>query len=57
MEYYQWKKHVPIIINAAGSNWIELVRFVVWTAVGSPFVVGLRVYFNQEFWVPVEKNF
>ena len=50
------KKHVPIIINAAGSNWIEVVRFCFVDFCGSSFVV--RVYFNKElFWVAVEKNF
>ena len=47
------KKHVPIIINAAGSNWIGVVRFCCLDFCGSPFVV--RVYYNKELWVPVEK--
>ena len=33
---------------------LRLCDFVVWISVGSPFVV--RVYFNQEFCVPVDKN-
>ena len=38
-------------LAVAGLRWCD---FVVWTSVGSPSVV--RVYFNQEFWVPVEKK-
>ena len=48
------KNHMPIISNAAGSNWIEVVRFCCVDFCG---VTICRLYFNQELWVPVEKNF
>ena len=39
-------------LAVTGLRWCDFVQL--WTSVGSPFVV--RVFFNHEFWVPVEKK-